>query len=178
MLYDSIVEEMLESALSQSSTDYLNAKDTKEKIITSKIFCDVTDRAIKLINLQKEDELEKDKQSETERENLRTYQLKQGQIEAEKNKNDEELQLKRDQIEAERIKDEQELKLKFQMMEHDVNKAVDQKIMGYVELVTKSVLLVGFNLGYMWFDKSGAMFTSSFGKKRADESTRIGNFFK
>lgn len=155
MMYDAIPEQMLEQALSKAASDYLSAEDSKDKIVTNKIFCDVVDRTIKLISVQ--DNRMKDEAT----------------LEAAKEKDAAELEFKRKQFEAEEKNRKKEIEIKSSSIELEIRKEVNQRLLDIVKFGVGTLVTVGLNLLYIRFDAKGNMFTTSFGRKRADESTRL-----
>lgn len=155
MMYDAVPEQMLEQVLTKSCNEYLQAETLKDKVILSKIFCDVTDRTIKLISVQDDRNKEEMK------------------LEAEKERDAKELELKNKQFDADEKNRAKEIKIKNDSIELELNKAVNQRILDVIKFGVGTLVTVGLNLLYIRFDAKGNMFTTSFGRKRADESTRL-----
>lgn len=154
-MYDAILEQMLEQALSKASTDYLQADTTEDKENYSRILCDVSNVTIKLIGTQDARTAEEAKLAAASKRDAR------------------ELELKLKQIEAAFEKEKQELKLRAETLAKEQDRFTKQLVFDWVKLGTGFLITVGLNLIYIRFDAKGNMFTTSFGRKRAEESTRL-----
>jgi len=154
-MYDAILEQMFEQTLSKASSDYLQADTTEDKEKLSKIVCDLSNVTIKLISIQDARSAEEAKLASTSKRDAK------------------ELELKLKQIEAAIEKEKQELVLRAETMAQEKDRFTKQLVFDWIKLGTGILMTVGLNLIYIRFDAKGNMFTSSFGRKRADESTRL-----
>jgi len=154
-MYDAVLDDVFESALSKASTDYLQAETPEEKEAFSKILCDLSNISIKLVEAQDRRNIEESK------------------LESAKERDAKELAIKLQQVEAALEKEREELRLRAETLEQESKKFTKQLIFDIVKMGTGFLVTIGLNLIYIWFDAKGNMFTTSFGRKRAEESTRL-----
>lgn len=173
MMYDAVPEQMLEQALVKAADDYLNAEDSKDKIVTNKIFCDVIDRTIKLISVQDNRAKDEATLEAAKEKDAAELEFKQKQYETSKKKDTAELEFKQKQFEAEEKHRKKETEIKSNSIELEIRKEVNQRLLDIVKFGVGTLVTIGLNLLYIRFDAKGNMFTTSFGRKRADESTRL-----
>ena len=155
MMYDAVVEQMIEAWLVHSSDDYLNANTPEEKEKMNIIFRDSVDRAIKLISVQDERTKEADK------------------LEASKLQDAEELKLKLAQLHAAQEKDLAEMKFKIDTYKQELKKANRQMIVDGIKFGVSIGVASVWNWVWNRLDAEGFMFTTAFGKRKAEESTKF-----
>ena len=160
MMYDAVIVEVLECALSRASSDYLKAEELGEKEKSSRILCEVVDRAEKLVSIQDERRKEETK------------------LEAAKVKDKEELKLKWRQLEESIATSNKEFEYKLKALDEEAEKIKAQRTTDIWKYAVSSTISVLTIATAFWFDGKGNMFTSTKGKKIVDDGSNLRNFYK
>jgi len=159
-MYDAVIVEALECALSKASTDYLNSEDIEDREKSGDILCKIVDRAEKLISIQDERAREEEK------------------LEVVRTKDKAELELKWQQFNESIANNNKEFELKLEAIKTEAEKMKAQKTVDIWKYIVSTTVSVGTIFTAFWFDGKGNMFTSTKGKKIVDDGSNLRNFYK
>ena len=195
-MYDAVIVEALECALSKASTDYLNSEDIEDREKSGDILCKIVDRAEKLVSIQDERTREEEKLEVVRTKDKAELELKWQQFKESIAKDNTELEIKKKQLDYDKAKDKEELELKWQQFKESIvnnNKEFElkleaikteaekmkaQKTIDIWKYIVSTTVSVGTIFTAFWFDGKGNMFTSTKGKKIVDDGSNLRNFYK